>query len=382
VPFDVQLFASKLRRYREQFEASHTEVAAATGIAESRLVQLEDVQATPTGDEVLILADYFKCDYKFFVSNEQLAPFEQTETLFRIYGDEISKADRWAVQELLFLCECEADLEQALGRPKVEPFAFEKRGTFFKGHGQEAAAALRRHLGYTSTAVGTDVYRDFRRLGFHIFRRKLENSNISGLCIKHPAVGYCLLINYSEDPYRQRFTAAHEAAHAILDNEQDVVVSFARWDKRDLSEVRANAFASHYLLPPTSLKVISESTAWDETKAVYWAGRLNVSTEALSYALQDAGIVTPATARELRDARVPTELKVDPELPKNLPIGLRRRREALLQRGLSRYYVDLCLEAFDAHYISTGRLAETLLVSEQALGGLLALFDWRPAYGY
>jgi len=34
-------------------------------------------------------------------------------------------------------------------------------------------------------------------------------------------------VNYSEDVYRQRFTAAHELAHAIFDSDDSAVVSFA-----------------------------------------------------------------------------------------------------------------------------------------------------------
>src|SRR6266567_2489816 len=104
---DLILLGSKLRRYREQFQASFLDIAKATGIAEARLRAFENGEMTPSGDEVLIFADFYQCDYKFFVSNEKLAPFEQTETLFRLHGKDLSTEDRWAVQEFLFLCECE-----------------------------------------------------------------------------------------------------------------------------------------------------------------------------------------------------------------------------------------------------------------------------------
>jgi transcriptional regulator with XRE-family HTH domain len=91
---DLALLGDKLRRYREQFQATHADVCKGTGIAEYRLSEFEAGEATPTRDEVLILADYYKCDYKFFVSNEKLAPFEQTEALFRLHGSELSKEDR------------------------------------------------------------------------------------------------------------------------------------------------------------------------------------------------------------------------------------------------------------------------------------------------
>jgi transcriptional regulator with XRE-family HTH domain len=112
--FDLALFSSKLRRYRDQFATLLNEVALETGIAEESLAALENGERRPTGDEVLILADYYKCDYQFFISNEKVAPFEQTETMFRKYGAEFSKEDRWSVQEFLFLCECEEFLKNLI----------------------------------------------------------------------------------------------------------------------------------------------------------------------------------------------------------------------------------------------------------------------------
>lgn len=98
MPLDLTLLGSKLKRYRKQFDASINEISVKTGISENRLSEFEAGEKQPNGDEILILADLYKCDYKFFISNEKLAPFEQTETLFRKYGKEFSKEDRWAVQ--------------------------------------------------------------------------------------------------------------------------------------------------------------------------------------------------------------------------------------------------------------------------------------------
>src|SRR5208283_3514988 len=252
--FDLLSLGSKLRRYRNQFEATLQEVSQATGIAEETLAAFEEGNREPTGDEILILADYYKCDYSFFTSNERLAAFEQTEVLFRKHGKEISAADRWAIQEFLYLCACEQFLlAQLVGEIDRSEFKFQKRRKFFKDHGKEAAAALRRHLGHGSEAI-PNIYRDFRTIGYHVFRRKLENSRISGLYLRHPYAGKCLLVNYTEDIYRQRFSAAHVAGHAILDDEEDFVVSFTSWQKGDLSEIRANTFASAYLLPEAFLK--------------------------------------------------------------------------------------------------------------------------------
>ena len=217
--------------------------------------------------------------------------------------------------------------------------------------------------------------KDFRSIGIYLFRRKLDNSNISGLFIRHPVVGMCVLVNYFEDIYRQRFTAAHEAAHAILDTEKDLVVSFS-WDTKNLIETRANTFASRYLLPPEFLRTIPDPTSWSGKDSINWAHKLRVSTEALSYALQDARIVDDAKGEEIRNVRVPNEMKVDPELPQSLTSASRARKLHLLSQGLSDHYVSLCFDAYAANVISADRLREQLLLDDD-----FALLELADLYG-
>lgn len=381
MPIDTNVLGEKLKRYREQFSLTFPEVAQATGVNEQRLKELETGSRFPSGDEILILAAFYKCDYKFFVSNERLAAFEETETLFRRYGEEFSKQDRWAVQEFLFLSECESFLQAELGKEPRNAFRFQKQGTSFKKHGEEAAARLRLHLGYTALSVSLDIYKDFRAVGIHVFRRKLENSNISGLYLKHPIAGNCILVNYSEDVYGQRFTAAHEAGHAILDSDDSFIVSFS-FDKRKTQEIRANTFAAHYLAPSSFLKAIPESHKWNQTKAIEWANKLKVSTEVLAYALSREKLITSNTVELIKSVRVPKRDKTDPEIPPTLSPKSQERKRQLLEAGLSNYYVNLCFQAYRDSLISASRLTEMLLLeSNSALRALAALYGEHLQYG-
>ncbi|MGA3317555.1 MAG: XRE family transcriptional regulator [Candidatus Korobacteraceae bacterium] len=377
---DLKALGSKLRRYREQLQLSIEEVEAGTGIDSKMILAFENGERTPTGDQILIFADFFHCDYRFFVSNEKLASFEQTETLYRRYGEEFRKDDRRRVQEFLFLCECEEFLIEASEKPREPVPQIQKKGGYFKGHAEQAAAELRKHLGYKSTEVPMDVYADFRRLGCHIFRRTLDNSNISGLFIRHPVAANCVLVNYSEDVYRQRFSAAHEVAHAFLDEDEEVVVSFYTGRIANLREVRANAFASNYLIPPEFLRQIPDPTDWPTPKALEWASKLKVSTEALSIALREANLVSEDTQAAIKNVRVDSSSKVDPELPISLSPKSRERKENMLRRGLSDYYVGICLDGYERGAISAARLAEMLLVDERELRDIAALLGRSLEY--
>lgn len=382
MPIDLALFGEKLRRYREQFELSLEELSQGTGIPTASIVNLELGRSTPSGDQILILADFFRCDYKFFISNEKLAPLEQTDLLFRRHGNQLSKHDRWAIQEFLFLADAEEFLRESLGRKPREYFTFRKKGTYLKGQAAEAATALRSFLGHANRESPPDIYSDLRNLGLHIFRRRLENSAISGLCIRHPRAGRCILINYSEDVYRQRFTAAHETAHAILDDEEEVIVSFS--DKTsDPREIRANTFASRYLLPPEVLAKLPDPRNWSNEQAADWANKLMVSTAALAVALAEAGLIDSLQKNMILKARVPKSQKIDPEFPVDLSAQSRERRRWVIERGLSAYYVSLCFEAYRQHIISAARLRELLLLdSEHDLQEIAHLYRERFEYAY
>jgi Zn-dependent peptidase ImmA (M78 family) len=229
--------------------------------------------------------------------------------------------------------------------------------------------------------VPRNVFTDFRRIGVHVFRRQLQNSNISGLFLSHQGAGPCLLVNYSEDVYRQRFTAAHELAHAIFDSDEEAVVSFARPKRNDLIEVRANRFASSYLMPPSILRKLPEPSKWTEKDALHWANDFRVSCDALGIALKEAGRASEATSQRIRKFRVPRESKIDPELGGNLSPAARQKKQRLLRRGLSDYYAGLCLEAHHQGLISTGKLAEAILAEAADLPEMADLFGRPLRYG-
>lgn len=378
---DLHVIGTKLRQARvlQSFEVEA--VSQATGLASERITLIESGRTKPSGDEVLILANFYRHDFRDFLDDKRPAPFEQTDLLYRRHGNAFTPEDRRAIQEFLFLCEIESFLETELNIPKTE-FIFRPQGGLYKSHGEPAARYLRSVLGYAANAIPRDVFDDFRRIGCHVFRRRLANSEISGVYIEHPMAGHCLLVNYDEDVYRQRFSISHEAAHAIFDSSEAVVVTYRKespnFDKNDLKEVRANRFASCYLMPPDLLPRVSE---WSAELAVHWAQQLRVSTTALSIALRTAGRIDEATAQMIRSVRVPPAEKIDAEAPLSLTDRERVRRMALLEQGLSDHYVGLCFEAYQQGTISAGRLSEALLTDHAGTREISILFGRSIKHG-
>jgi len=286
---DLKFLGTKLFHCRDRLQFDLNEVAIKTGITTERIKSIKEGNLEPTGDEILIFADFYKEDYKYFVSNQQKSSSEQVDILYRKFGDSFSKQDRWAIQEFLYLCECEEFVLRELDFNKKE-FQFHKSGNFYKGHGKQAAKGLREFLGYNENDLLQNIFDDFRKIGVHIFRRKLYNSKISGLFVLHPYAGKCVLVNYNEDTYRQNFTLAHEVAHSIFDIEEKYNVSFIN-DGRDLREIRANTFASNFLIPEKAIKDL-KVIIWSIDTLKRIANQLKVNITPLLIKLKELNLIT------------------------------------------------------------------------------------------
>lgn len=377
---DLKILSLKIKNYREQLLQTIEELSNLSGINIDRLNDIEKGIIEPTGDEILIIADIFKCDYYYFISNERETLFDQTEILYRKFGSEISKNDRWAIQEVLFLAECENKLEKILGKTPTIDFHYVPQGNYKKGQGIDAAKKLRDTLNFKANEFNLDIFNDFRKLGLLIYRRKLENSTISGICISHKTIGNCLLINYEEDIYRQRFSVAHEVAHSIFDNKTDEpCINFSKWDEGDLKEIRANAFAATYLVPEEYLITIPDNRFWDNEKLIHYANKLRVNTMTLLIALKNNNYVDQNTYNKLKNVRIPLDIKNDPEL-----VGLSglsfNRKLLLLEKGLTQSYVRKCHNAFVQKKITLRKMAEMLLVDESELFEINELFKLGIQY--
>lgn len=379
---NIQTIAARLSQIRKTLEYTIEDICKATDFPGERLVQIEAAQTRPTGDEVLILASLYECDFRALIDESLPPPGQQTDILFRRYGDTFSATDRRSIQEFLHICQTESSMEGLL-QIRKSSFPTPDVSRFFKGDGQIAAEKLRSHLNHKENEVPHDIYADFRSIGVHVFRRRLTNSDISGLYIQDAVAGHCVLVNYNEDKYRQRFSVCHEVAHSIFDFSERFMLTYGahsnKYNKADFIEIRANSFASNYLMPVSLLKRLPKL---DESNVAYWAQKFRVSVAALLKGLKDANLIDATTASKIRSIRVPAASKIDPEAPENLTNSQRERRLSLLERGLSNYFVNLCFEAHYKELISTGRLVEALRIHQSDLPEIAVLFGRNINHGF
>lgn len=366
--YDHLKISQKLLRSRNNMGLDKIEVSNLTGIDVDRIEALESGIVESSGDEILILADVYKEDFRYYISNQNLSSAETVDELYRLNGS-ITNIDKQAIQSFIFHSANEQSLFDSLGKKNevfVSPSINNER--VWKSDGIKVAQALRQFLGYKNMDAYRNLYYEFRRIGLHIFRVKLQDSNLSGLFVKHPIADKCVLVNFDDNLYRQNFTLCHEVGHALMDG-SNYNVSYQA--QKDYREYRANAFASEFLMPQAVIKQINPSSLTPEN-VVRYATQFRVNVQAFLIALENAGVITPDKRAEYDGMRlkVPRNEQVDYEL-EDLTDYLKDSYKMMFERGITPYYVRLCYEAYENGVITVDRMSEILDISLYELPSFL-----------
>lgn len=373
--YDINSIAKKLLQSRNNMAITKSEVNQFTGISVNRLTELESGKVEPTGDEILILSDVYKEDFRFFISNQNISSSDTVNELYRVSDASINNLDRQAIQHFIYNSVNEQLVWDCLGK-KTMPLNLPKlnQDRITKADGIKTAKALRAILGYTAQQRCRNLYSDFRKIGIHIFRMNLNNSGLSGLFIKHPMASKCILVNYDENVYRQNFTLCHEVGHALMDG---LVYNVSFEKQRNYREYRANAFASEFLMPRNILNQINIKTL-DAEKLVVYACQFRVNVEAFLIALKSAELITESKYHHLRslNVKVPKSNQKDFEL-EDLSDRLRESYEMMYLHGLTPSYVRLCHEAYMKSLISQERLSQMFDITIYELPALLDAFKLK-----
>lgn len=124
---------------------------------------------------------------------------------------------------------------------------------------------------------------------------------VDGLCV---SVGprALILVGSSKPSSRQRFTLAHELAHYLVDDLDPLYVDERGVRARSVTEMRANAFAAHLLMPEPGVRAAIQGTADDAERAVRVALAFGTSVSAAAYQLGNLGLLPEAVRERLIDA--------------------------------------------------------------------------------
>jgi Zn-dependent peptidase ImmA (M78 family)/transcriptional regulator with XRE-family HTH domain len=112
-----------------------------------------------------------------------------------------------------------------------------------------------------------------------------------------------IVLGTSQVPARQRFTLAHELGHLLAGDDQGVHLDKDVYDRaqaKDPSEMRANNFASAFLMPEDILRSAVGTTGLTEGTFAALSCDLQVSPSALAIRLQQLRLIDAGTCDRFR----------------------------------------------------------------------------------
>ncbi len=153
-----------------------------------------------------------------------------------------------------------------------------------------------------------DVFGAIADLGVSLLFRPLDG--LLGACLRLPDVGAGILVTTRRGLHMQRFTAAHELGHFVLehDGSLDREICFpGQTANRDLKEIAADAFAAEFLMPKWLFKYHAKRHRWttqqlvDPLNVYQLSLRMAVSYEATCLGLLAHKILDSTAVAALRN---------------------------------------------------------------------------------
>ena len=312
-------------------------------------------------------------------------------TLHRLApGLEDDPTTREQVARCVHMCREGIALERLLGiEPRSGPPNYGMRLPRSPGEavvqGEEAAEQERNRLGIASAPIA-DISELIASQGIRASGVTLPDG-MSGLFLRHPGIGLVILVNSRCPKGRQRFSCAHEYAHALLDQNGKVTISSID-NSSELVEKRANAFAAAFLMPRggirASLRNLAKGLPSRQNHAIFDAAtgghieaeqRVPARSQRITYKdiallAHHFGVSYQAAVHRLRSLRYTSERECSELLERERfgheylkafsmfgDVG-ERERQRHWDRKLRSEIAHLAIEAYRREEISHGRVLE------------------------
>lgn len=370
--FDYKILGKKLKEARESLLLSPKDAATKIEVKPDEYLEFEQGINKITGNQLILLIDFYQRDFRYFVTGDYPSAESQVQEMFRCNAA-LSQKDRMAIQKFVRLCEYEDFLEREIFKQKkvvLPDYSQRNFGhNYLKKQSEEIANEERNRLNLKNKPIN-NIFDLLREQGIHIFKRRLEDQNISGLYINHPNAGHCILINYLDDIYRQNFSAAHEYCHALFDSSKGQEITY--FDKKDNKlEWRANSFAGNFLIPKNTLESdYSRQENYEQWKNMILeiAKKFFVSSQVVIIRLSEMKWIDKDLKQKLRNDKnlvIKSHQKFDPEIPPDLSPGFKNKLTKIIMNGLSWHFIELCTQAYRDGEITYHKLLDMLMLPLQ-----------------
>lgn len=383
-----QDLGQRLQEARQAAGLTQMAVAEHLGMPRSAVAEVEAGRRNVTGLELDRLAHLYGRSAAELLEPRALAP-DPVSILLRT-SQEIAQDHALEQRVRLYwrLCAEVEHLERELGMPRrasaLFAYSIPAPTTRWEAirQGQEVAALERNRLDLGTSPVW-ELPEILQAQGVRVTEEALPDG-VSGAFLYGKDLGPLIIVNESEHRVRRLFSYAHEYAHALLDRARNATVS-RKADRHDLMEVRANAFAAHFLMPEAGvfaflaslgkgetgrqLQVVPDSASSGSGDAIFASKRLPTASQAVQ--IHDIvllahvfGVSYSAALFHLLNLKVLTRdqfegLQVQEDHARRLARAL--RGDALdedFHWKLSSQVLSLGLEAYRREVISRRKLVE------------------------
>lgn len=303
----VEDLRRRLRQLRIDSGMSQSDVGASVGLSRSAVTQIEKGNRDVSADELIRFAAAFRQSPSSLIAGLGGPGAEHNGDRSGVIEEilagcpALARSSRFrdGLEDLLRLARSLTEIETQLGSDVYGPEAFVFRGTpprssWEAAHqGYAAAEDERRRLDLGSTPI-RDMAEMLATVGVRAVRLPLPEAT-SGLFVQSRETGAIVVVNESASLAEQRFWLAHGFAHVLFDSERRWIV--CRQDERGHHhEVRANAFASRFLLPASGIERYLQSIGRD-TMAQVRSSALDLLSDTAAISADDSRVHLSGRAR-------------------------------------------------------------------------------------
>lgn len=256
--------AQALAQVRAEVGLSQQDVAHFVGVDRAMVSYWESGKRRPNARQITALAQLYRLDPDQILRGDTGVDADaRAKMLYRTAKEDLPSSTRLGIRDFTRFLDFYADLADQAGVSihgcKQSPFR-PPPAHWAKDDAYRKAEEVRSHLRLGLGPV-PDVDHAAELLGITVFRSDLGDDIrkcASGGFLNHPRVGFAIVVNMTMTPGRQRFTVAHEIAHALFHSQHHGGASVST-PRRSGRERFADAFAAAFLMPPAGLKRFAEA---------------------------------------------------------------------------------------------------------------------------
>lgn len=252
-------FGNQLRDARLGRNLTQAQVATDCGLTRAQLIEFEKGTRPPSLEKIAALARVLSLDFDDLRKSAETEESNDLVALLRLTTGESGATEQTIEREITryySICREASEIRALLELPRQQTppeYTAQQLSTIADAVAQGASCAHqeRDRLGLGSNPI-PDMADFITTQGIWASGANLPEE-ISGLFLQEDRIGLVIIVNFQHSRTRKRFSYAHEYAHAVFDRTRRLTVSNAE-NRSDLYEVRANAFASAFLMPDTGVK--------------------------------------------------------------------------------------------------------------------------------